>query len=150
MAFLDKTGLSYALTKIKAWVESRGYLTEHQSLNGWLPKPVNMLNTDVDTLTEQGVYYIAGSETNLPVGSNGVITVFCPSTGSYIHQWYRRYGTAGTNDHHIYVRARASGSSTWGEWTKILTSKDIDVNVASKTYVDNAIAAITDADSKSY
>lgn len=35
MAFLDKTGLSYVLTKIKAWVESRGYLTEHQSLDGY-------------------------------------------------------------------------------------------------------------------
>lgn len=38
MAFLDKSGLSYVLAKIKAWVESRGYLTEHQDISGLLPK----------------------------------------------------------------------------------------------------------------
>lgn len=156
MAFLDNAGLSYVLTKLKAWVESRGYLTEHQSLagyaktadlgdlasldsittakvtdfvaalNGWLSHPVSQINTDLNTITEQGVYYVASSSStdNFPAGTNGVLFVFCPASGTYVHQWYRRYGTAGSNDHQIYVRAKASGSSIWGEWTKILTGKD--------------------------
>lgn len=111
---------------VSAFTNDAGYLTEHQDLNGWLPKPVAESQVDLNTLTEQGVYYVIGTvaDHNLPVGSNGVLFVFNPGTGSYIHQWFRRYGTAGSNDHHIYVRAKGSGSSTWGAWTKILTSKD--------------------------
>lgn len=122
----NKPSIPTVPSNVSAFTNDAGYLTQHQDLNGWLPKPVAESQVDLNTLTEQGVYYVIGTvaDHNLPVGSNGVLFVFNPGTGSYIHQWFRRYGTAGSNDHHIYVRAKASGSSTWGAWTKILTSKD--------------------------
>lgn len=135
------------------------FLTSHQDLNGWLPQAVAKANIDLNTIIEQGVYNVSTSSANssahhYPVGVNGIMIVLRTNATSgqgFVQQYFRRTGTAGTNDHHMYVRECGSGGTgTWGAWVKILTSKDIDVNVASKTYVDNAIAAITDADSTGY
>jgi len=138
------------------------FLTEHQDLNGWLPQAVAKANTDLDTIVEQGVYNVSTTSANssahhYPVGVNGIMIVLRTNATAgqgFCQQYFRRTGTAGTNDHHMYVReSSAGGTGTWGAWVQIMTSKNLTDNggtIATKTYVDNAIAAITDADNTSY
>ncbi len=138
------------------------FLTSHQDLNGWLPNAIGKSQVDLNTLVDQGVYYVTTTTANAdthhyPVGVNGVLTVFRSSSTAgqgFCQQWFRRTGTAGTNDHHIYVReASSGGTGTWGAWVQLMTSKNLSTNggaIATTSYVDDAIAAITDADSTGY
>jgi hypothetical protein len=131
-------------------------------LNGVANQAIGKANVDLNTIVDQGVYYVSTSTANAddhhyPVGTNGILVVFrndSTAKSGFCQQWFRRTGTAGTNDHMTYVReAGSGGTGTWGAWTQILTSKQLTDNggtIATKTYVDNAIASITDADSTGY
>lgn len=157
------TKSSVTTAEISDWTTATsGFLTSHQSLNGWLPNAVGKAQVDLDTIVDQGVYYVSTSTANAddhhyPVGTNGILTVFRNSSAAgsgFCQQWFRRTGTAGTNDHMIYVReAGSGGTGTWGAWVQLMTSKNLSTNggtIATTSYVDDAIAAITDADNTSY
>lgn len=157
------TKSSITHSEVSDWsTATASFLTEHQDLNGWLPQAVAKANIDLNTIVEQGVYNVSTSSANssahhYPVGVNGIMIVLRTNstTGQgFCQQYFRRTGTAGTNDHHMYVReASSGGTGTWGAWVQLMTSKNLSDNggtIATTSYVDGAIAAITDADSTGY
>ncbi len=86
--------------------------------------------TDVNTIIEPGVHYLAngGNYINMPGGSvNGMLVVFNRSN-TFIKQVFLRYGTVGKNDHEMYVRTgigtTAGVIDTWSDWVRITTSDD--------------------------
>lgn len=83
----------------------------------------NTGNVSANTLTESGVYYLTGSNTGLPSGTNGYVIVHAVNSSGYIRQIFFRAGTVDSNDHNIYTR-QTSGNNAWGAWVKMLTSKD--------------------------
>lgn len=150
-------------SEVSDWsTATASFLTEHQDLNGWIPQAVAKANTDLNTIVEQGVYNVSTTSANssahhYPVGVNGIMVVLRTNATAgqgFCQQYFRRTGTAGTNDHHMYVReASAGGTGTWGAWVQVMTSKNLSTNggtIATTSYVDDAIAAITDADNTSY
>lgn len=150
-------------SEVSDWnTATSSFLTEHQDLNGWIPQAVAKANIDLNSIVEQGVYNVSTSSANAsahhyPVGVNGIMIVLRTNSVAgqgFCQQYFRRTGTAGTNDHHMYVReASSGGTGTWGAWVQIMTSKNLSTNggtIATTSYVDDAIAAITDADSTTY
>ena len=150
-------------SEVSDWsTATASFLTSHQDLNGWLPQAVAKANTDLDTIVEQGVYNVSTSSANssahhYPVGTNGIMIVLRTNATAgqgFCQQFFRRTGTAGTNDHHWYIReAGNGGTGAWGAWVQVMTSKNLSTNggtIATTSYVDDAIAAITDADSTGY
>ena len=76
------------------------------------------LNTNIDTITKSGVYYVGGTDANLPEGSNGYLIVL--SNVSYgSKQIFTRYGTSGSNDGNIYIR-NMTGAKAWWKFTGTL------------------------------
>lgn len=78
--------------------------------------------TDLNTLTTSGWYHqpsTAGATAglNYPVSMAGMLQVF--ATGQMVYQFYTQYNT-GTP--HTYVRTYYS--TTWGAWTRLLTTLD--------------------------
>ena len=157
------TKSSITHSEVSDWsTATAGFLTSSQDLNGWLHQAVAKANTDLNTIVEQGVYNVSTSSANAsahhyPVGVNGIMIVLRTNAVAgqgFCQQYFRRTGTAGTNDHHMYVReASSGGTGTWGAWVQIMTSKNLSTNggtIATTSYVDDAIAAITDADNTSY
>lgn len=71
---------------------------------------------------------------NLPPNVvNGLcITINCTHI---VKQIFMRFGTAGINDHHTFVRTKVGTS--WSEWTKYLTTKDITIGTDVPTVLES-------------
>lgn len=71
---------------------------------------------NLNTFTDGGVYFVSGTLTNCPYGTNGALIVLDLNVNDWVKQIWLRMGTPGSNDNRIYTRAMANG--TWGDWCK--------------------------------
>lgn len=80
---------------------------------------------NANNLIEPGIYASKVFQ-NTPAG-NGWIVVFewlADGNRGRSQQIYFRYGTMGSTDNNIYVRT-GFADGNWGEWVKIMTSRDM-------------------------
>lgn len=81
-------------------------------------------SADLNDFRTEGTYFFSDSYThsNIPTNNvNGWLDVKVYGNG--IKQIWYRFGTPGQTDHETFVRTHAP-STGWGEWVKVLTSKD--------------------------
>lgn len=127
MSILDYPGLTRYDSNLKDF------------LNGVAKQTVSKSQTDLDTLVDQGIYYVTGTvaDHHFPIGTNGTLLVLRTSATAgqgFCQQFFRRTGTAGTNDHQIFVRECGSGGTgTWGGWKQLMTSNHIVASTGSAT-----------------
>ena len=92
---------------------------------GAVPKTITIsaTGTSLDDYKEEGTYYFptATQTVNIPYGTNGWLKVI--ANGTNVKQIWYRSGTPGTNDFQTAIRTHTN-TTGWGEWTKVLTSKD--------------------------
>lgn len=127
-------------TQVSDWsTATSSFLTEHQSLDGLLPLSGGTMSGTIKTSV---AIALRGATDTSYVGIYGGtdaaswLAMYGKSNSSY-PGWLRVKVSDGTNTK--YLALSPSGAATWG-----------GENIATESYVDSAIAAITDADSKSY
>ena len=127
-------------SQVSDWsTATANFLTEHQSLDGVLPLSGGTMSGTIKT---SAAISMRGSTDTSYVGIYGGtdatswLAMYGKSNTSY-PGWLRVKVSNGTSTK--YLAFAPDGTATWG-----------GNNLATETYVDNAIAAITDADSKSY
>lgn len=134
MSVLDYPGLTRYDSKIKDF------------LNGVAKQTVSKSQTDLNTLIDQGIYYVTGTvaDHHFPIGTNGTLLVLRTNATAgqgFVQQFFRRTGTAGTNDHQTFLRECGSGGTgTWGEWKQLMTSNNVVKNTGSASqpvYIDS-------------
>ena len=134
MSVLDYPGLTRYDSKIKDF------------LNGVAKQTVSKSQTDLNTLIDQGIYYVTGTvaDHHFPIGTNGTLLVLRTNATAgqgFVQQFFRRTGTAGTNDHQTFLRECGSGGTgTWGEWKQLMTSNNVVKNtgsVSQPVYIDS-------------
>lgn len=87
-SFISSSGLTYLWSKIKAWVNEQGFLTQHQDISGKADKATTLAGygiTNAYTKTESdGKYYALYGGTNLnPSSTNAVDLDNLTTPGSY-------------------------------------------------------------------
>lgn len=87
-SFISPSGLTYLWSKIKAWVNGQGFLTQHQDISGKADKATTLAGygiTNAYTKTESdGKYYALYGGTNLnPSSTNAVDLNSITTAGSY-------------------------------------------------------------------
>lgn len=84
---------------------------------------VTTVGTDLNDYIETGRYFFnsANKPENIPAGVNGWLEVISSNDNTVKQIWYR-YGTANSNDYQTFIRTKMS--TTWSNWTDILSGHD--------------------------
>lgn len=82
-------------------------------------------DTDLNTITTGGTYYVQASSTsvasscNYPNGTNAILIVVNTTGTTNCKQFYFRIGTTDSNDHNWFARSISNGVATVGTWYRI-------------------------------
>lgn len=103
-------------------------------------------NTDMDTVLKQGIY----------VKENNVPLINAPSNSAAARARVVVFGDGGsitvaqvwfdTSRGQTHLRMKSGSSSTWSEWTKLVTPADVETALESALTLRPSIAADTDMD----